>query len=143
MILRALREEILPCRPIPILGRQSHMDDNQYMYAIQKPSACQQEVHLPDPPSRYHLLRCLRSLLLATYCAYASVVAPRRLASDTLLMIRTFTKSTQSVPIAEFRWRIWDFCRMNHKSYPAHLTAAATGNGTTLSGANVSSDIGH
>jgi len=41
----------------------------------------------PDPPSRHHLQRCLRSLLLAAYCSYASVVAPWRLASDALLVI--------------------------------------------------------
>jgi tRNA G46 methylase TrmB len=34
----------------------------------------------PDPPSRHHLRRI---------ASYASVVAPRRLASNTLLVIRT------------------------------------------------------
>ena len=42
----------------------------------------------PDPPSKYHLLRCLRSLLPATYDLYDSVVAPCRLASGIILMAR-------------------------------------------------------
>ena len=42
----------------------------------------------PDTPSRHHLRRYLRSLLLAAYCLYASVVAPRRLASNTLPVMR-------------------------------------------------------
>jgi hypothetical protein len=42
----------------------------------------------PDPPSRHHLQRYLRSLLLAAYFSYTSVVAPRRLAFNTLLVVR-------------------------------------------------------
>ena len=47
----------------------------------------------PDPPSRRHLLCCLRSLLLAAYCLYASVGAPWRLAANTSLMSRDSPKS--------------------------------------------------
>ena len=46
----------------------------------------------PDSPSRHHLLPCLRSLRPAAYYLYASVVAPRRLASNTLLLIRDMPK---------------------------------------------------
>jgi hypothetical protein len=46
----------------------------------------------PDPASRCHLLRCLRSFLLAAYYSYASVVTPWRLASNTLLVCRILTK---------------------------------------------------
>ena len=46
------------------------------------------EENPPDPPSRCHLRRCRRSFLLAAYCSYASVVSPRRLASNTLMVAR-------------------------------------------------------
>jgi len=57
---------------------------------------------IPDPPSRCHLLRCLRSLLLAAYYSYASVVAPRRLASDNLLVPRV----TQNPPQFLSKWEL-------------------------------------
>jgi hypothetical protein len=55
----------------------------------------------PDPPSKYHLpdgagskeRRCLRSVLPAAYGQYASLVAPRRLASDILPVARDTPKS--------------------------------------------------
>jgi hypothetical protein len=69
----------------------------------------------PDPPSRHHLPagagskepRCLRSFLPAAYYSYASVVAPRSLASNTLLVHRGTGQNaivrTNDVPI---RWWI-------------------------------------
>jgi len=62
----------------------------------------------PDPPSRCHLRRCLRSLLPAAYSSYASVVVPRCLASNTFLVTRDRPKSYVFVDDSEFSWWIWE-----------------------------------
>jgi hypothetical protein len=74
----------------------------------------------PDPPSRRHLLRCLRSLLsfdrltilskvggLAPYCLYVSVGAPWRLVSNTLLVPRVPQKRSSSLPNSNFDGGFW------------------------------------
>ena len=61
----------------------------------------------PDPPSRCHLLRCLRSLLPATYCLYVSVVAPWRLASNTLLVSRIYQNPSLLQQRGEFDSGFW------------------------------------
>ena len=71
-------------------------------YSRQLFSACQLVNLAPDSPSRHHLRRCLRSLLLAAYCSIRfSRVAPRRFASNTLLEIRKLHKPLLSIPITK------------------------------------------
>ena len=62
----------------------------------------------PDPPSSCHLLCCLRSLLLAAYCLYASVGAPRRLASNTFLVPRDSPKSLIIIAYKKISGGFWE-----------------------------------
>ncbi len=79
----------------------------------------------PDPPSRCHLLRCLRSFLLAAYYLYASVGAPRRLASNTLLVPRDCPKSFINIGYQEFWWWILVECRQLSLSHCAGFVTKA------------------
>ena len=58
--------------------------------------------NFPDPPSRLHLLRSLRSLLFAAYYSYASVGTPRCLTSNTFLEFRALLKSTTFIHKGRF-----------------------------------------
>jgi len=49
----------------------------------------------------------LPSILPVAYNSYASVVVPRRLASNTFLVPRDRPKSYVFVDDSEFRWWIW------------------------------------
>jgi hypothetical protein len=62
---------------------------------------------IPDPPSRCHLQRCLRSLLLVAYYLYASVGTPRRLASNTFLMPRALQNPLSLVHKHKFDGGFW------------------------------------
>jgi hypothetical protein len=53
-------------RPKPCTGQNTGRES--YLLA-RGASICQGLPEVPDAPSRHHLLRCLRSLLLAAYCS--------------------------------------------------------------------------
>jgi hypothetical protein len=70
-----------PIIPFPIIQRL--LRRQALIFFTTSPLHCQEEP-FPDSPVRHHLLCCLPSLLFAAYWSYASLVAPRRLASDPL-----------------------------------------------------------